>query len=143
MFAPGEDSRKLAGRERLSVALKGRGRGRHSDGATVLAKGRGAVAEQILQVAFSQGVEVRTDAGLAEVLSCLDIESEIPIEALAIVSSLLNRVYDDQSPSTGVLREPFNLARGDHAEDNGDGGKVSLHDPDGDESAPKQTPEKF
>ena len=59
----------------------------------VVAGGRGAVAEQILQVAFAAGVKVRTDADLAEMLSTIDIESEIPIEAFAAVAEILAYVY--------------------------------------------------
>lgn len=58
-----------------------------------VAGGRGAIAEQILQVAFASGVKVRTDADLAEMLSAMDIESEIPIEAFAAVAEILAYVY--------------------------------------------------
>ena len=60
---------------------------------TVLATGRGAVAEQILQIAFAHGVKVREDADLAELLSVLGLESEIPIEAFAAVAEILAYVY--------------------------------------------------
>ena len=59
----------------------------------VVAGGRGAVAEQILQVAFAAGVKVREDADLAEILSTIDTESEIPIEAFATVAEILTYVY--------------------------------------------------
>jgi len=59
----------------------------------VIAGGRGAVAEQILHVAFAAGVKVRSDADLAEMLSTIDIESEIPIEAFAAVAEILAYVY--------------------------------------------------
>ncbi len=59
----------------------------------VVAGGRGSVAEQILQIAFAQGVKVREDADLAEMLSAIDIDSEIPIEAFAAVAEILTYVY--------------------------------------------------
>jgi len=59
----------------------------------VLAGGRGSVAEQILQIAFAQGVKVREDADLAELLSAIDIDSEIPVEAFAAVAEILTYVY--------------------------------------------------
>ncbi len=59
----------------------------------IVASGRGAVAEQILAVAFAQGVKVREDADLAELLSALDVESEIPLEALAPVAAILSYVH--------------------------------------------------
>ncbi len=59
----------------------------------IVATGRGAVAEQILQLAFAHGVKVREDADLVEVLSHLDIDSPIPLEAYAAVAEILAYVY--------------------------------------------------
>lgn len=59
----------------------------------VTASGRGAVAEQILRVALEHGVEIRRDADLAEVLSTLEIDSEIPLEAFAAVAEILAYIY--------------------------------------------------
>jgi flagellar biosynthesis protein len=59
----------------------------------VVASGRGAVAEQILQVAFANGVKVREDADLVEVLSLVDVDSPIPLEAFAAVAEILAYVY--------------------------------------------------
>ena len=59
----------------------------------IVATGRGAVAEQILTLAFAAGVKVREDADLVEILSVLAVDSEIPIEALATVSEILSYVY--------------------------------------------------
>lgn len=59
----------------------------------VVAGGRGTVAEQILQIAFDRGIKVREDADLAEMLSAIDIDSEIPIEAFAAVAEILTYVY--------------------------------------------------
>jgi flagellar biosynthesis protein len=63
------------------------------DAPRVLAGGRGAVAEQILNIAFAQGIRVREDADLAQLLSALDIDSEIPVEAFAAVAEILAYVY--------------------------------------------------
>lgn len=59
----------------------------------VVASGRGLVAEQILQLAFDAGVRVREDADLAQILSALDVDSEIPPEAFAAVAEILAYVY--------------------------------------------------
>jgi flagellar biosynthesis protein len=59
----------------------------------VTAKGRGALAEQILEIAFDHGVKVRSDADLAEILAALDVDSEVPLEALAAVAEILSYVY--------------------------------------------------
>jgi len=80
----------------------------------VVAAGRGTVAEQILEIAFSQGIKVREDADLAQVLSAVDEDSEIPTEAFAAVAEILVYLYqvngdhppgaDAEAPS-GTLRE--------------------------------------
>ncbi|WP_299391263.1 EscU/YscU/HrcU family type III secretion system export apparatus switch protein [Pelagibius sp.] len=69
----------------------------------VTASGRGAVAEQILQIAFERGIKVRKDSDLAEILSVVEVESEIPLAALAGVAEILRYLYqtdsDEQSDS--------------------------------------------
>ncbi len=59
----------------------------------VVASGRGAVAEQILALAFANGVRVREDANLAEILAAVDVDAEIPLEAFAAVAEILAYVY--------------------------------------------------
>lgn len=59
----------------------------------VTASGKGAVAEQILQLAFANGVKVRTDPDLAQVLAAVEVDTIIPIEAFAAVAEILAYVY--------------------------------------------------
>lgn len=59
----------------------------------VVAGGRGRIAEQIVEIAFAHGVRVREDADLAQLLSAIDIDSEIPVEAFAAVAEILSYVY--------------------------------------------------
>jgi flagellar biosynthesis protein len=59
----------------------------------VVATGRGPVAEQILAIAFEKGVPVREDADLAQILSAVELDAEIPIDALAAVAEILSYVY--------------------------------------------------
>ena len=74
----------------------------------VVAGGRGRVAEQILELAFQNGVKVRQDPDLAQLLSAIDVESEIPLEAFAAVAEILVYVYQannnplDGSPDATV-----------------------------------------
>lgn len=74
----------------ISVALKEDKNGRAP---RVIAAGRGTVAEQILALAFANGVKVREDADLAELLSAVDLDSEIPLEAFTAVAEILSYVY--------------------------------------------------
>lgn len=59
----------------------------------VVASGSGAVAGQILNLAFAHGVRVRQDADLVQILSALDVDMEIPPEAYAAVAEILVYVY--------------------------------------------------
>jgi flagellar biosynthesis protein len=59
----------------------------------VVASGQGRVAEQILEMAFATGVKVREDADLAELLSVVQLDSEIPAEALVAVAEILAYIY--------------------------------------------------
>ena len=60
----------------------------------VLAKGQGWLAQQIIEVAEANGIEVREDANLAEILSQVDVDSEIPLEAFAVVAEILSYIYE-------------------------------------------------
>ena len=64
-----------------------------SDKVSITAKGRGHLAEQILDIAFREGVKVRKDQDLTELLEQFDIDSPIPLEALSAVSEILDYVY--------------------------------------------------
>lgn len=68
----------------------------------VSAVGRGAVAEQILAIAFANGVKVREDADLVEILSLIDVDSPIPLEAFAAVAEILRYVYQAEHRLPGV-----------------------------------------
>jgi flagellar biosynthesis protein len=67
----------------------------------VVASGRGAVAEQILQIAFERGVKVRTDSDLAEILAAVEVDSEIPLAALAGVAEILRYLYRTDGSAAG------------------------------------------
>lgn len=60
---------------------------------TVVASGRGTIADRIVQLAFENGVKVREDADLAELLAVLDLDSEIPAEAIVAVAEILAYLY--------------------------------------------------
>jgi flagellar biosynthesis protein len=80
-------------RRQAAVALKGAGVDRPNAPARLVAKGHGAVAEQILQLAFARDVRVREDADLVEVLEAIDLDAEVPLHALAAVAEILSYVY--------------------------------------------------
>jgi flagellar biosynthesis protein len=59
----------------------------------ITAAGRGKIAEQILQLAFANGVKVREDSALAEMLAKIELDSPIPSEAFLAVAEVLSYVY--------------------------------------------------
>lgn len=78
-------------RREIAVALE------HPKGAEnlprVVASGKGALARQILEIAFARDIKVREDADLAEALAAVDVDSEIPLAAFAAVAEILTYVY--------------------------------------------------
>lgn len=68
----------------------------------MVAGGRGRIAEQILEIAFANGIRVREDADLAQLLSSMDIDTEIPVEAFAAVAEILAYVYQANAGHTGT-----------------------------------------
>ena len=60
---------------------------------TVIAKGYGELAEKILRLAFDNDVKVRSDPELAQILSVVELDCEIPLEAFAAVAEILSYVY--------------------------------------------------
>ena len=59
----------------------------------VTASGQGNIAEQILAIAFERGIKVRQDAELVEILSLVEVDSPIPLEAFTAVAEILAYVY--------------------------------------------------
>lgn len=59
----------------------------------VVAKGKGEVANKIIQVARENGVYIKEDPQLAEVLSAIDIDQEIPPQLYKAVAEILVFVY--------------------------------------------------
>jgi flagellar biosynthesis protein len=105
------DSTVAGQRTPIAIALDAKGR----DGSLrpktprVVATGRGPVAEQILAIAFEKGVPVREDSDLAQILAAVELDAEIPIDALAAVAEILSYVYranrtwaGEQSEDVGV-----------------------------------------
>jgi flagellar biosynthesis protein len=78
-------------RETIAVALS------HDKGTAaaprVVASGHGYTAERILDLAFANGVKVREDADLAEMLVAVGIGEEIPFAAFSAVAEILSHIY--------------------------------------------------
>ena len=59
----------------------------------VVARGRGILAAKILEIAKEHGIPIKEDALLAETLSALDLNREIPSELYKAVAEILAFIY--------------------------------------------------
>ncbi len=75
------------------------------DAPTITAAGRGVIAEKIMQLAFENGIKVREDSALAEMLAQVELDSPIPSEAFMAVAEILSYVYRANGKP-----DPFNVS---------------------------------
>lgn len=75
------------------------------DAPRVTASGKGLIAEQILAIAFERGIKVRQDAELVDILSLIEIDSPIPLEAFAAVAEILAFVYQANAARQPRMKE--------------------------------------
>lgn len=61
--------------------------------AQITAAGRGKLAEEIIKIALENGIKLREDADLANMLAEFEIDSPIPSEALMAVGEILAYIY--------------------------------------------------
>lgn len=59
----------------------------------VVAAGYGKLAEEIVRLALENGVKVREDKDLAAILATIELDSDIPSEALVAIAEILAYVY--------------------------------------------------
>lgn len=79
--------------EKRKEAVALRYEGETDSAPTVIAKGKGKVAENILEAAGMHGIPVREDPTLAELLGKLDISQAIPEELYRAVAEVFAFVY--------------------------------------------------
>ncbi len=64
------------------------------DGAPrVTAKGRGGIAEKIIELAKKNDIPIKSDPALVHLLSKVDIDEQIPLELYRAVAEILAFVY--------------------------------------------------
>lgn len=59
----------------------------------VTAKGRGFIADKILELAKKHNIPIKEDPDLVQVLAKLDIDKEIPPSVYKVVAEILSFVY--------------------------------------------------
>jgi flagellar biosynthesis protein len=63
------------------------------DAPRLTAKGKGHVAEKIIELARRHNIPIRTDRALVHILSKLDLDQQIPPELYRAVAEILAFVY--------------------------------------------------
>lgn len=81
-----------SGRRQVAIALEWDGK--DSTAPRITASGQGELAEAILSLAFEQGVKVRKDADLAQLLSIVEVGQDIPPETFVAVAEILSYIYE-------------------------------------------------
>ena len=59
----------------------------------VAAKGRGDIAQRILDVASEHDIPIHSDADLVEILDKVELEQEVPIEVYSVVAEIFAYIY--------------------------------------------------
>ena len=59
----------------------------------VIARGEGHVADRILALARENGIPIHEDRALVQVLTKLDVDTEIPLEVYQAVAEILSFLY--------------------------------------------------
>ncbi len=83
--------KEIASKNSEAVAL--RYKSKEDNAPKVIAKGRGSVADKILEIARQNNIPVKEDPELLQILSTLDLNSEIPPHVYQVVAELLAFVY--------------------------------------------------
>ncbi|MCB9996491.1 MAG: EscU/YscU/HrcU family type III secretion system export apparatus switch protein [Rhodospirillales bacterium] len=105
-------------KNQVAVAIENSG----GDGTNpyISAAGRGKIAEQILQLAFDNGIKVREDGALAEMLAMIELDSPVPPDAFMAVAEILSYVYKangEPNPFDAVLQDAMDKETQDKRHD--------------------------
>jgi len=80
-------------RKRQDTALALKYQPKSDSAPKVTAKGKGKVAEKIIEIAKKNNIYIHNDPDLIEILSQLDINDEIPPDLYIVAAELLAFVY--------------------------------------------------
>jgi flagellar biosynthesis protein len=85
-------------KDKLLTAVALKYNNQKNDAPIVAAKGRGLVAENIIQTAKEHDIPIQEDPSLVEILSQLNINDQIPEELYKVVAEIFAYIYKiDQS----------------------------------------------
>jgi flagellar biosynthesis protein len=70
----------------------------------IVAKGKGTIAEKIIELAKDNNIPLYEDPDMIEVLSKLDLGAEIPPELYKLIAEVLVYVYKSNNKANKVLK---------------------------------------
>lgn len=81
----------------------------HQDAPTLVAKGKGVVANKLIEKAKEHGVPIQEDSSLVEVLSKLDLDQQIPPELYQLVAEVLTMVYRTDQQARKKMERSYEI----------------------------------
>ena len=97
-------SKKSPQKRQLAVAL--RYEPKKDRAPRIAAKGQGPLAERILELAKIHGVPIREDGDLVQLLSKLELESEIPPDLYKVIAEVLIFIYSTNQKAKKKISPP-------------------------------------
>ena len=91
-FASATKTSKGAGK-RIPKAVAILDKSQNHKFATVVTSGQDSFVKQLIQIPWDNNIKVREDGDLAKMLTAMDVDSDIPIEAFAGIVEILSYVY--------------------------------------------------
>jgi flagellar biosynthesis protein len=83
--------------EKSKLAAAIRYNGSKDNAPRVTAKGRGVIADKIIELAKKNDIPIKSDPGLVQILCKLDIDEQIPEDLYKAVAEILAFVYSINS----------------------------------------------
>lgn len=71
----------------------------------IVARGKGAIADKILEIARQNGIPVHEDPELIEALAKLDVQQEIPSELYQVMAEVLTFIYKSNKKKAAQVRQ--------------------------------------
>lgn len=68
----------------------------------VIARGKGAIADRIMETAREHGIPVHEDPELLEALARLEVQQEIPAELYQVMAEVLTFIYKANKKKAGI-----------------------------------------
>jgi flagellar biosynthesis protein len=84
------DNEKEHYKRLLAIALQYK---KENHAPKVVAKGRGSVAEKLIEIAKKHKIDIVKDPQLISILSALEADDYIPYEAYGAVATILSHIY--------------------------------------------------